>query len=258
MSFNFKQCNQNEIKNIIQEYVSTLSSPIDSFLENHIINSAFYKISFNSEVAGYYGVHDNQLLTQFYLKLVHCNKSQEIFKQVIEKHSIKSIFVPTSDELFLSLVLDNDYKVNKQAYFFQDSKVEIPKEKLYRDGELNFAIPSDIPKITDVCQDFINKIDERIENREIFTFTKDNILLGIGIVEQSKLLEGYASIGMFTNEKYRKQGIGRTILHYLKEWCYLNQINPICGCWYYNTLSKQTIESANMISKTRLLNFTVQ
>ncbi|WP_311316567.1 hypothetical protein [Peribacillus simplex] len=32
---------------------------------------------------------------------------------------------------------------------------------------------------------------------------------------------------MFTNEQYRKNGIGRTIIHHLKEWCYDNNLNPI-------------------------------
>lgn len=106
---------------------------------------------------------------------------------------------------FLSLVLDHDYKIEKQAYFFQDNKVEIPKEKLFKDGELRAAVPSDAPKITEVCQDFIGKVEERIENREIFTYTKGSILLGIGIIETSKLLDSYGNMGMFTNEQYRKK-----------------------------------------------------
>ncbi|MFP3126550.1 hypothetical protein OH784_28515 [Ectobacillus funiculus] len=101
------------------------------------------------------------------------------------------------------MALDHDYKIEKQAYFFQDNKVKIPTEKLYKNGEFKAAVPNDASKITEVCQDFIDKVEKRIENREVFTFTKGNILLGIGIVERSKLLNGYASIGMFTNEQYR-------------------------------------------------------
>jgi GNAT superfamily N-acetyltransferase len=165
--------------------------------------------------------------------------------------------VPTCDELFLSLVLDHDYMIEKLAYFFQDNKKEIPKEKIYKNGEFRAAVLNDAIKIKDVCQDFIDKLEERIENGEIFTFIKGNILLGIGIVERSKLQKRNASIGMYTNEKYRKQGIGRTIIYHLKEWCYTNNLNPICGCWYYNVHSKQTLESAGMVSKTRLLNIKV-
>ncbi|MFJ7819769.1 GNAT family N-acetyltransferase, partial [Bacillus toyonensis] len=59
------------------------------------------------------------------------------------------------DELFLSLVLDHDYKIEKQAYFFQDNKVEIPKGKLFKDGEFRAVVPSDAPKITEVHQESI-------------------------------------------------------------------------------------------------------
>ncbi|KKI88501.1 GCN5 family acetyltransferase [Bacillus sp. SA1-12] len=253
MSFSFKECKHSDIENLIQEYVGTLSSPIDSFLEEHILNSVFYTISYNSELAGYYAIHPNQCLTQFYVKLPFYKESQELFKNVLRNHSIQSMMVPTCDELFLSLVVDQEYKIEKQAYFFQDNKVEMPKGKLYKGGEFRAAVSHDSSKINEICKDFIDKLEERIENREIFTFTKGTILLGIGIAERSKLLDKYASIGMFTNEQYRKQGIGRTIIHHLKDWCYNHNLHPICGCWYYNTLSKQTLESAGMVSKTRLL-----
>ncbi|MDQ8736946.1 GNAT family N-acetyltransferase [Paenibacillus sp. LHD-38] len=83
------------------------------------------------------------------------------------------------------------------------------------------------------------------------------VLLGIGLVENSKMLKGLASIGMLTNEAYRKQGIGRVIILQLRKWCEKQGIKPVCGCWYYNEASKRTLESAGMVTKTRLLKFKV-
>lgn len=80
------------------------------------------------------------------------------------------------------------------------------------------------------------------------------ILLGAGIIEKGRVLKGYTSVGMFTNEAYRQKGIGRTIITNLKNWCYDNDQIPICGCWYYNTNSKMTLESSGFVTKTRLLN----
>jgi len=59
---------------------------------------------------------------------------------------------------------------------------------------------------------------------------------------------------MFTNELYRRRGIGRTIIFNLRKWCYENNQTPICGCWYYNENSKMTLESVGFVTKTRLLN----
>jgi GNAT superfamily N-acetyltransferase len=257
MNYDIKQCQQEEIKDMIQEYVSTLQSPIDSFLEEHIINSTFYMINVNNEAVGYYAIFKDQLLTQFFLKVSLYSKSQELFKQVLASHPISSIFVPTSDEFLLSTVLDQDYKLNKQAYFFQDSKVPLSQEKLYKGGQFRKAELSDVEPIIEVSQDFFDRLEERIEEGQIFVFMNESNLLGVGIMEKSILQEGYASIGMFVNDAFRKQGIGRTIIHQLKEWCYQNDLTPICGCWYYNTNSKLTLESAGMVSKTRLLNFQV-
>lgn len=257
MSYDIKQCEQEDLIELIQEYVTMLQSPFDSFLEEHISNSTFYLISENEETVGYYAIFNNDLLTQFFLKVSHYNKSQEVFKQILSRHPISSIFVPTSDELFLSTVLDQDFKLTKQAYFFQDSKIPVSEGKLFGSGQLRKAEQSDVELIIDVSQDFFDRLPERIEDGEIFVFMKENHLLGVGIIEISRLQKGYASVGMFVNEEFRQQGIGRTIIHHLKEWCYQNQLKPICGCWYYNTNSKLTLESAGMVSKTRLLNFKV-
>lgn len=100
MSFYFQEYKQSDVEKVIQKYISTLSSPIDSFLEEHILNSTFYTINYNSEVAGYFAVHSNRYLTQFYLGSSYYNESQEIFKNVLRDHSVQSIMVPTCDELF--------------------------------------------------------------------------------------------------------------------------------------------------------------
>jgi hypothetical protein len=59
-----------------------------------------------SEVVGYYAIHNNEILTQFY-------------------------------ELFVSLAVDKDFTISKQAYFFQDNQVEIPESYVLGDEELS-------------------------------------------------------------------------------------------------------------------------
>jgi GNAT superfamily N-acetyltransferase len=257
MTYEIKQCKYVEIKELVQEYVSILQSPFDAFLEEHILNSTFYSINEKGKAVGYYAIFKNELLTQFFLTVPKYTKSQEVFKQVLASHPISTIFVPTSDEFFLSTVLDQDFKMTKQAYFFQDSKIPVPEEKLFGSGLFRKAEQSDVERIIEVSQDFFDRLQERIEDGEIFVFINDNQLIGVGIIEISKLQLGFASVGMYVNEEFRQQGIGRTIIHLLKEWCYQNELKPICGCWYYNTNSKLTLDSAGMVSKTRLLNFEV-
>jgi GNAT superfamily N-acetyltransferase len=252
-----KPCKQENVKEFMDDYVASLSSPFDSFLEEHILKSSFYMIHYDEEVVGYYATFKDNLLTQFYLKRHLYPKSKVILNEILLKHSIQSIFVSTGDELLLSSVIDQDYKIKKQAYFFQDNKISIPEEKLYKEGSFRKAVDRDIEKIIEVSHDFFDQLEERIREGQIFVFNNDKILLGVGIIEKSILQDGIASVGMFTNESVRKLGIGRTIIHHLKQWCYTNNFRPICGCWYYNDYSKLTLESAGMVSKTRLLNIQV-
>ncbi|WHY72796.1 GNAT family N-acetyltransferase [Fictibacillus enclensis] len=250
----FKECNRDDVKELMEEYIQTLSSPIDSFLENHILNSKFYQIYTGSFMIGYFAIHNNEKMTQFYIRQSHLHLAQDTFKQVMECYFIRSLFVPTCDELFLGLALDQDFKIEKQAYFFQDSKQQRASESLYSSGEFRLAREEDVPGIIAISGDFFQQADEMAEKEELFTFTKDDTLLRVGVFERSKLLNGYASIGMFTNESYRQQGVGQTIINHLKQWCYEHHMIPICGCWYYNTNSKKTLERAGMVTKTRLLN----
>jgi GNAT superfamily N-acetyltransferase len=253
---NDKECQFNEIQYLIQEYMDTLSSPFDSFYEEHVIRSTFYSLSLESQEIGYYAIHNQQLLTQFYIRPAYLKHAQKIFAEVLESRDLKSLFVPTCDELFLSLAVDMEtFTLNKQAYFFQDSLAAISESS---SGNIIFdlATAKDLPLIKLVCGDFLEDQYDGMQGKgELFTYYRESELLGIGVMQKSTLLLGYASIGMFTNEQFRKQGIGRDIIIRLKAWCYNHQLKPICGCWYYNEASKCTLESAGMVTRTRLLRF---
>lgn len=253
----FKACQVEEIRHLIQEYTQTLSSPFDAFLEEHILSSKFYVILNESNEIGYYAIHHGdhgQLMTQFYVRPSYLMTAQDLFDQVIKEYNVESLFVPTCDELFVSLAIDKDYPISKQAYFFQDSRLELMEKQSLSGDFFGPATLDDLLHIQEMCGDFLDQYETRIRNGELFCYYRGSVLLGVGVVERSKLLEGIASIGMFTNENYRKQGIGRDIILKLRKWCYSQQLTPICGCWYYNEASKRTLESAGMITRTRLLN----
>jgi GNAT superfamily N-acetyltransferase len=247
----------NDIEPLMQEYLQGLTSPFDSFLEEHIVSSAFYRIDDASKLIGYYAVHKDERLTQFYIRHAYLKHAQGLFKQVLDDHAVQAIFVPTCDELLSSLSLDQaEWSWDRQAYFFQDSGVMLPELGLLAEGEaFRPATMDDLRQIVQVCGDFLDAYERRIGSGEIFTYYRGSVLLGIGIAEESRLFEGLASIGMYAHEAYRQQGIGSTIIMQLRQWCTQHGIAPISGCWYYNEASKRTLEKAGMVTKTRLLNY---
>jgi len=256
MDFRYEVCHSNAKKELIDNYSNVVTSPVDSFLEEHILGSKFYKIVLDNNEIGYFGIYNDTLLTQLYIKDKYFKYGQNATKDIIEKFNIEKAFVPTCDEIMLSLVIDNDVTIEKQAYFFQDSKDINNEEKLYQNGTFRKATLRDIDEIINISGNFFDKLEERIKENEIYVFTENNELLGIGIIEYGKVLKSYGSIGMFVNEKHRLKGIGGSILVHLKKEVYNKGLTPIAGCWYYNTNSKKTLESICMISKTRLLNIT--
>jgi GNAT superfamily N-acetyltransferase len=247
-----------EIRHLIQKYIEGLSSPFDSFLEEQILKSAFYIVLNEEKEIGYYAVRDDELLTQFYIRRSAQMHAQDIFNQVLDKHNLSLLFVPTCDELFISLALDKDITIGKQAYFFQDSKENIQANGALADAVFRPGRMDDLKDIERICGDFLSGYDKLIEKGELFSYYRGSTLLGIGLYEKSSLIPGLASIGMFTNEAFRRQGVGRSIILELKKWCYEHDLTPICGCWYYNDASKRTLESAGMVTRTRLLRIEIQ
>lgn len=53
-------------------------------------------------------------------------------------------------------------------------------------------------------------------------------------------------------------GVGKNIQLLLANICRENNKTAVSGCWYYNTLSKKTIESSGRYTKARLLKVTFE
>ncbi|MEG2288612.1 MAG: GNAT family N-acetyltransferase [Clostridium sp.] len=257
MNIEFKPCGISDIIKLMNSYVKTLSSPFDSYLDDHVIASEFYEVVKDKVGIGYFAIFEGKLLTQFYIEYKHLRHAQNVFKIILESFKeIDSAYVCTGDELFLSCVCDMENKnISNQAYFFQDNKEYEDEISFCEGGSLRLANLQDVNIIKELSVDFFEDVDAQIKDGELYVFEKDDNgeVLGFGITEKGQILKGYTSIGMFTRECYRQKGIGRTIITKLKQLCYENGEIPICGCWYYNTNSKLTLESCGFVSRTRLL-----
>ena len=243
----------NENSELFEMYIKSLSSRYDDFLEEHILESEIYSIYINDAHIGYLGVYKNKMLTQFVMPVSEVRHTQSIFTDVLKVFEIQNAFVPTCDELLLSLCLDNHKKINMQAYFFEHSgklvrPAEYSRELLYQ------ATLDDLPEIISITGDFIDRHEERIKKGELYVLRENGEFLGMGVIVDNVIMKNCKGTGMFTNEKHRQKGVGRSIILHLKNICHAAGVDPIPGCWYYNHNSKRTLESAGYITKTRLLN----
>ena len=99
----------------------------------------------------------------------------------------------------------------------------------------------------------MDKHEERIKAGQLYILREGSEFLGLGVMVDNAIMKNCKGTGMFTNEKHRLKGVGRSIILHLKDICHDMGVKPIPGCWYYNHNSKRTLESAGYASVTRLL-----
>jgi RimJ/RimL family protein N-acetyltransferase len=233
----------------VKQHLESLSS-IDSFLEGHVLESNHYQIFISGEGAGFTSIHKGSLVTQFSLFPNYKKYGQDIFAKVKRLEEVQAAFVPTCDEFFLSHALDDYRELNKQAYFFA-APPDLPEDS--SPYILRQATGSDLEIIKTDSDDFFGNVQNYVDKQELFLVLQGNECVAFGLASRSELLRDTASIGMFVIERFRQQGVGTATLRLLIDECQKQNSRPIAGCWYYNHLSKKTLEKAGMFTQTRLL-----
>lgn len=191
----------------------------------------------------------------FYVKNDCFRYAPVILEKIVSEKAIKRVFIMTQDSLLTAIIAEWDYEKEKQACWFTDSgRIEKMDTKVSH-AFFRTATEKDTPRIRQVSGDFFDEVsggfdclEKRIAAATIFLLEDNEELLGCGIVEKSQFCSDVASIGMYANRDYRRKGVGKTILMNLKEWAYQNNLRPVSGCWYYNTLSRKSLESVGMIA----------
>jgi RimJ/RimL family protein N-acetyltransferase len=250
--FRFRRVNLSDIRPTLEQHARSLPSPIDSFLEDHILASNHYQILLDNTIIGWASIHEESLMTQFGLFSPHKQHGQQAFQRARKLEHVQAAFIPTCDEFFLAHALDDYRQLEKQAYFFQHDpqarRYQAPFPLVHRQAET-----PDIPTIRSLSGEFFDKIEQRVQDGQLYLTHRDGECVGFGIIDKSVLRPGVASIGMFTVEPFRGLGIGPAILTGLIDICTQQGLHPIAGCWYYNHRSKKTLEKAGLFSQTRLL-----
>ena len=229
----------------------------DNFLEDHILDSKFYAIFINGTHEGYLAVHEDNMLTQFYLPRRLLRQAQPVFAQALRELSVTCAYVPTCDELLLSLCLDKHARIEKQAYFFTDGGAPVRPPELPR-SLLRLTSREEWASINENTEDFFDEIhQEKIKSGavpyDIYALERDGQALGYGLREGARIFSDYDAVGMYVMPEHRQRGVGRSIILHLKDICAQNGQRALPGCWYYNDNSKRTLESAGFVTRTRLL-----
>lgn len=249
--FAYNEIQKEKIEDLFNLYLFSLSGVYDDYLEEHILSSQFYLMTYNKKKIGYFAIHKQELLTQFFILDEWMHMAQGTFNSILKAFNIKHAYVPTCDELFLSLSMDFHKKVNLQAYFFQETEKEV-EPPAFPKSMLRLANLSDVEDIKVLSDEFFSDLYQMVSDRKIYIL-EDEEIYGFGVVENNRIHKTYKGIGMFTVEEHRQKGVGRSIILHLKDLVHTLGYDALPGCWYYNYNSKRTLESCGFVTKTRLL-----
>lgn len=256
----FARCEWDEIHPLVSEYLREFKVTVDSFWEDHVIESNHYKMMLGSEIIGYFSIHGSSTIMLFNVFPLYANLSQELFVRVKKYEQVTNAMVATGDEFLLSHCFDNFTRIEKQAYFSIYTDKEIPKDKVkpvtLRLADVNNEIDIEVFKLSgDFLHGEIENIRSGLDVLKIYIAELNGEIVGFGVIQYGRVLSDIASIGMFVCEEFRQQGIAAGILQGLKHISQENGCRVFSGCWYYNHNSKKSMESAGAYSKTRLIRF---
>ena len=250
-----KETTFNEVKELIDLHIKSLTFPFDSYLEDLMINSDFY-LFINEDINIGYAAVDKKMLNFFFIKKEYFNLASTLLENFINDNSIEKVHILSQDSFLNRLIIEWNWEKTLEGCFFIDSK---NTKSTQNDPNWSFrvAIESDMKKIKEISGDFFDEpsggfddVIQRIKAKTMFVLENGSDTLGYGVIEKSQLARKVVSIGMFVNPSFRKMGAATIILKNLKIWAYDNDLEPVAGCWYYNTLSRKSLEAAGMIIAT--------
>ncbi len=251
-----EKCDNEDVNVFIQEHLKVFLYHMDSWPEERLVETEKYMIILNHIKVGYTAIKDNSIF-YFYVRKEFFPYAPSLLEEIIERKKIKSVFVLTQDSFLSALIAEWDYEKKKLACGFTDLGSDDQKD-LLEDGEIfRVATQGDCEKIKEMSGDFFDEpgagfscLEDRIDAGIIFVLMEQEEIMGGGIMERSQLFKGTVSIGMYTNASFRKKGVAKKILVNLKKQATKENLKPVAGCWYYNTLSRKSLESAGMIVST--------
>ena len=240
-----------DLGKLMEEYRESISIPYDDFLEDHILKSQIYILQKCNDEIGFFGIF-GKMITILFVRNEYMSLANAIYVLLKGRFEIQEAFVPTTDLCGLAVFLEHFKSIEVQALHFTDSrkKVRLPE---YGREMLSIVTIEDLKEIEKSSGDFIQDLEKRINQNEIFVLKEDGLLLGIGVLVENKIMKDCIGTNMFTIESMRGKGIGRSIILHLKDIVYGMGKTPVPGCWYYNTQSRKTLESAGYITKSKLL-----
>lgn len=250
-----------EVLEMEKESVNSLLSPEDGMWESFKKSSEYWVIKTKEVIIGYYNIHKEFGLIQFYLKPEYEHLGNEIFDQLIKKKVFSKAIVGTNNSKFLNIANPFFKEKETHTYLYELEKIVALEEK---QGKFKLTELTDLERIVNFTKISINSPEEwtkkytsdLIDKKEHYFLELNQEIVGISEVRKSISQKGIADIGMIVNPKFRRKGYGTYLLNKGKSIAIENKLKPICSCEANNIGSIKSIQKCGFKSKHQLLKMT--
>lgn len=261
MLYTFEKADLNAIQTQFNAYLASLTGPVDDFWEDHVCQGRLHAICRNGKTVGFFGVipGNEPRLTSFFVDdTVSTRDSEEIFERVLREFGVTHAFVVTCDELFLSLCMTCQKKVEIQAYFFDVDNTANVRPAEFGSDCIKRVTAQELPEVHVLTDHFFANdfAPEDIERGtiELYRAVKNGETLGFGVMIPDKLTPHFLPCGEIVLEAHREKGVARSLQLFMHQRCRELGKTHIGGCWFGNKPSRNTFDSMGLYSHTRLLN----
>ena len=246
-----------DIEDLRTNYLDELGEAQELFLELKIRQARVVKIQSYTQTIGYAILGDDNIVLEYFISRANVHQIDMIFHELLHTFSIKKALCKSFDHALLSCCVQAQKQTKAVGILFRERDLC----SLYMLGEhvaIRFAEPQDAQHIAAVNEEVFEhdeEIDEVIANHNMFIFEQDRDLIGFGLFQRVIAGRAEFDIGMLVTPKFRRQGYGTAIIHYLADYCQQQGWRPICGCAIENIASQRCLEKAGFIARYRMLEF---
>jgi GNAT superfamily N-acetyltransferase len=247
-----------EISHLRNQYLDGLLEAQELYLELMVRNSKIFAINSDNRRIGYFLFGEGTTLLEYFVIQEYFNHVDSLLGEIIEKFSVQKALCKSFDLSLLSCCVRFHKTVKAIGILFREYE-EKTDLSIFNETTIRLAESKDVHKIIQINEgvfDHDEEVGEYIRGKKVFLFEKDEDTIGFGIFARVIAGRPECDIGMLVDKKYRRQGYGEGIIHYLANYCQQNGWRAICGCAIENEGSRRCLEKAGFCGRYRLLEFT--
>lgn len=252
-----KKTNWIELVSMLTEYFAELGYKNDGFHNSMIFDGDAYIIYLDGQTAGFFSIGNSwdkgKMFRGFYLYPKERNKSMEIFQALAMEYQIEAALVASNDAHFIGLAFEK-MKAMKATFDMQAFNF------IY--GEPLRTAEYGIEYLTEVKPDEFQYVASLTDGQwescfgdlayKFYAIKSGEEVLGFGSIGKMKFNQRNVDLGNFTLPKYRRKGIGRSLMIHMSKIALSQGFFPTAGCWYGNRESILTLKSSGFIPENRI------